>query len=100
MIAIYKTPKDEEAFLKHYYQVHIPLAKKLPGLIKYDVSKNPIISITGDSETWLIGTLQFDSLEAINAAFASIEGQACAADRKLLAPDDQIQIYLFDTEDV
>jgi uncharacterized protein (TIGR02118 family) len=43
MIAIYKTPKDIEAFDKHYFEVHIPLAKKLPGLIKYDVTKGPVI---------------------------------------------------------
>lgn len=34
MIAIYKTSKDKIAFDKHYFQVHIPLAKKLPGLRK------------------------------------------------------------------
>lgn len=101
MIAIYKTPKDKDAFENHYFEVHIPLAKKLPGLRKYDVSKSPIISTTGDSETYLIGTLHFDSLEDIKAAFASPQGKACAADRRILVPDDNnIQIYLFDTTEV
>ena len=45
--------------------------------------------------------MHFDSLEAIKAAFASEVGQACAADRKILvADDDKIQIYLFDSEEV
>lgn len=101
MIAIYKTPEDKEAFDKHYLEVHIPLAKKLPGLIKYDVSLNPIMSTTGHSETYLIGTLHFESLDAIKEAFASETGKACAADRKILAPDnDKIQIYLFDIKEV
>jgi uncharacterized protein (TIGR02118 family) len=101
MIAIYRTPKDSEAFDKHYYEVHIPLAKKLPGLIKYDVAKSPIISTTGHTDTYCIGTLHFDSLDAIKTAFACPEGQACAADRKLLAPNNEdVQIYLFDTVDV
>ncbi|HET7117262.1 MAG TPA: EthD family reductase [Hanamia sp.] len=100
MIAIYKTPEDKDTFDKHYFEVHIPLAKKLPGLRKYDVSKSPIISTTGDSETYLIGTLHFDSLEAIKAAFASPQGKTCAADRKNFAADDKVQIYLFDTEEV
>jgi len=101
MIAIYKMPDNKVAFDKHYFEVHIPLAKKLPGLRKYDVSKSPIISTTGNSDTYLIGTLHFDSLEAIKTAFASPQGKDCAADRKILVPDDdQIQIYLFDTEDV
>ena len=101
MIAIYKTPENTEAFDKHYYEIHVPLAKKLPGLIKYAVSKSPIISTTGDDDIYLIGTLHFESLDAIKTAFASPEGQACAADRKILAPDnDKIQIYIFDTVDV
>jgi uncharacterized protein (TIGR02118 family) len=101
MIAIYKTPKDIEAFDKHYFEVHIPLAKKLPGLIKYDVGKRPIISPTEHSDVYCIGTLYFDSLDAIKTAFASSEGQACAADRRILAPNnDDVQIYLFDAVDV
>jgi uncharacterized protein (TIGR02118 family) len=100
MIAIYKTPEDKETFDKHYFEVHIPLAKTPPGLRKYDVSKGPIISTTSDSDTYLIGTLHFDSLDAIKTAFASPQGKACAADRKILVPDDdKIQIYLFDTEE-
>lgn len=101
MIAIYKTPEDKDVFDKHYFEVHIPLAKKLPGLLKYDVSKSPVISTTGDSDIYLIGTLHFESLDAIKEAFASETGKACAADRKIFAPDnDKVQIYLFDTEEV
>jgi uncharacterized protein (TIGR02118 family) len=101
MIAIYKTPKDPAAFDKHYFEVHIPLAKTLPGLIKYDVGKSPIISTTGHSDTYCIGTLHFESMDAIKTAFASPQGQACAADRKILAPkNDDVQIYLFETVDV
>lgn len=101
MIAIYKTPKDPAAFDKHYFEVHIPLAKKLPGLIKYDVGRIPIFSPTGHSDIYCIGTLYFENMDAIKAAFASPEGQACAADRRVLAPgNEDIQIYLFETVDV
>jgi uncharacterized protein (TIGR02118 family) len=101
MIAIYKTPKDIAVFDKHYFEVHIPLAKKLPGLIKYDVGRSPIISTTGHTDIYCIGTLHFESLDAIKTAFASREGQACAADRRILAPDnDDVQIYVFDTIEV
>ncbi len=30
MVVIYHTPKNVEAFDRHYFDVHIPLAKKLP----------------------------------------------------------------------
>ena|SRR6476469_5625320 len=101
MIAIYKTPNDMTAFDKHYFEVHVPLAKKLPGLIKYEVGRQPITSTTGHSDVYCIGTLYFESMDSIRKAFASPEGQACAADRKILAPNnDDVQIYLFDSVEV
>lgn len=41
LAVMYKTPKDAAAFDKHYSEKHIPLAKKIPGLRKYEVSKGP-----------------------------------------------------------
>ena len=95
MVVIYKTPKDVTAFEKHYWDVHIPLAKKLPGLRKYEVSRGPIAVVSGDKNTYLIATLHFDSLAAIKEAFASECGKACAADRRVLAPNDEdVQMFL------
>ena len=63
MTAIYKTPKDKDFFEKHYFEVHIPLAKQLPGLIKYEINDGPIVSITGHPEIYRIASLYFDSLK-------------------------------------
>jgi uncharacterized protein (TIGR02118 family) len=101
MVVIYRTPKDPGAFDAHYYGVHVPLAKRLPGLQKYEVSRRPILTPAGDPEPYLIGTLYFDDLAALRAAFAAPEGQACAADRRVLAPDDDdLQMYLYDATEV
>jgi uncharacterized protein (TIGR02118 family) len=101
MVVIYRTPRDPKAFEEHYFDVHVPLAKKLPGLRKYDVSHGLIATPAGGSTPYLIATLHFDDLAAIRKAFATSEGQACAADRQLLAPNDaDLQMYLFDTRDV
>ena len=100
MLVIYKKPKDPTAFDKHYFEVHVPLAKKLAGIRKYEVSKGPIVSPSGDNQ-YLIATLHFDSLEAIKGAFATEVGQSCAADRKILAPESSdYQMYLFDDREV
>ncbi len=32
LVVLYKTPKDEREFDRHYVETHIPLAKKIPGL--------------------------------------------------------------------
>jgi uncharacterized protein (TIGR02118 family) len=101
MIVIYRTPKDPAAFDAHYFGVHVPLAKRLPGLRKYEVSRRPILTPAGDPEPYLVGTLYFDDLEAIRHAFTTPEGQACAADRRALAPEeDDVQMYLFDVAEV
>lgn len=99
MIAIYKTPKDPAAFDKHYYEIHVPLAKRLPGLIKYETNKGAVTTITGGVSPYLIGTLYFEDLDAIKNAFASEVGRACAADRRRLASNEEVEIYIFDTHD-
>jgi uncharacterized protein (TIGR02118 family) len=101
MTVVYRTPKNKEAFDEHYFKVHVPLAQKLPGLRKYEVSKAPILSPTGHADTYMVANLYFDTLEDMKKAFATEEGKACAADRKILAPDNaDVQIYLYDTTSV
>ena len=101
MIVIYRMPEDPAAFDAHYFDVHVPLAKKLPGLLKYEVARRPIMTPAGDIEPYLIGTLYFSDLAAMRRAFATPEGQACAADRRVLAPNDaDVQMYLFDAVEV
>ena len=101
MVVIYRTPKNVEAFDRHYFEIHVPLAKKIPGLRKYEVSDGPIATPVGTSNVHRIGTLHFDDLAAIEKAFASPEGQAAGADRRLFAPDDSgVQMFLFDNREL
>lgn len=101
MVVIYRTPADPAAFDEHYFNVHIPMAKQLPGLRRYEVSRRPILTPAGDPEPYLIGTLYFDDLAAIRTAFATPLGRECAADGRVLAPnDDDVQMYLFDSDAV
>jgi uncharacterized protein (TIGR02118 family) len=101
MVVIYKKPADAQAFDKHYFETHIPLAKKIPGLKKYEISHGPITAIAGPSDVHLIATLYFDDLDAIKKAFASPEGQATAADRRRFAPDGSgVQMFVFDNREV
>ncbi len=80
LIVLYKHPKDIAAFNEYYSATHIPIAKKIPGLRRYDVSRGPIATPTGPSDLHLVATLHFDNMAAIQAAFASAEGKAAAAD--------------------
>jgi uncharacterized protein (TIGR02118 family) len=99
MIVIYKAPENPAAFDRHYFEVHVALARQLPGLRKLETNRGPIISLHGASDVHLVATLHFDSLADINAAFMSECGRACAADRQQLAPHaNDVQIFLFDTQ--
>jgi uncharacterized protein (TIGR02118 family) len=99
MIMIYKAPKNPAAFDRHYFEVHVPLARQLPGLRKLETNRGPIIALYGASDVHLLATLHFDSLSDINAAFMSECGRACAADRRQLVPHaNDVQMFLFDTQ--
>ncbi|MGA7804792.1 EthD family reductase [Bradyrhizobium sp.] len=99
VLVLYKKPKNAEAFDKHYASVHIPLAKKIPGLKKYDISTGGVGAPTGPSEVHLVATLYFDSMEALQAGLASSEGKAAAGDLANFA-DGGAELYFFDTKDV
>jgi uncharacterized protein (TIGR02118 family) len=99
LVVMYRTPKDAVAFDKHYFENHVPLAKKIPGLRKFEVSHGPVATPTGLSGFHLIATLHFDDLAAIQKAFASIEGQTAAADVQTFATGGA-DMLLFDTREV
>lgn len=89
MLVIYRTPSDPAAFERHYFTVHVPLAKQLPGLRSYRTSRGPVTQLTPGAAPHLVAELEFDSLDAIRAAFATDAGRACAADRRVLAPGEE-----------
>lgn len=99
LVVLYKTPKNAEAFDRYYASTHIPLAKKIPGLKKYDVSQGTVGAPAGPSGIHLVATLYFDSLDAVKAAMSSPEGQAAGGDLANFA-DGGADLYMFDTKDV
>ena len=99
LVVMYKTPRDSAAFDKHYFQKHIPLAKTIPGIRRYEVSQGPVVTPAGASSFHLIVTLHFDDIGAIQRAFASPEGQAAAADVQGFATGG-VEMYIFDNRDV
>jgi uncharacterized protein (TIGR02118 family) len=99
LVVMYKTPKDAAAFDKHYFGTHIPIAKKIPGLRKYEISNGPVVTPAGPSGFHLIATLHFDNMAALQNAFASAEGQAAAADVQTFTTDPP-NMLLFDSREV
>ncbi|MGO8227208.1 EthD family reductase, partial [Rhizobium ruizarguesonis] len=50
LVAIYKKPADVEAFEKRYFGTHIPLAKTMPGIRRYEVSSGLISVLAGPTD--------------------------------------------------
>ena len=99
LLALYRTPNDTAAFDRYYFATHVPLAQKIPGLRKYDVSGGTVVGPEGASSYHLVATLYFDSLDDIKAALGSPEGQATAGDLGNFA-DGGVELLFFDTKDV
>ena len=99
LVVMYNTPQDAAAFDRYYFDNHVPIAKKIPGLRKYQVSHGAVATPAGPSAFHLIATLTFDNVAAVKAAFASAEGKAAAADVGTFATGGADMI-LYDTKEV
>ena len=87
LLALYHQPADPAAFDRYYFQIHVPIAKKIPGLRSYVVNDGPLNAIAGSPAPYagspapyLIAELGFDSMADLQSALSSAEGQAAAAD--------------------
>jgi uncharacterized protein (TIGR02118 family) len=97
---MYKTPRDASAFDRYYFDTHVPIAKKIPGLRKYEVSRGAVATPGGAASNYhLVAILHFDDVAAIQTAFASAEGKAAVADLGNFATGGA-DIFLFETRDV
>jgi uncharacterized protein (TIGR02118 family) len=98
--AMYKHPADAAAFDKYYFATHVPTAKKMPGLLGYEVTRGPLSMLGGAKPPYhLVATLSFASKAAIDAALASPAGQATAADLGNFATAG-VDIMIAETESV
>jgi|PlaIllAssembly_1097288.scaffolds.fasta_scaffold777849_2 uncharacterized protein (TIGR02118 family) len=85
LLASCQRPKDSVAFDCYYFEKHVPLAKTIPVLRRYEVTRGDAVGMAGKHTVCLVGILEFDSMESIGAAMVSPQGQAAAADLTDLA---------------
>lgn len=86
LIAMYKTPADVEDFEKHYFEVHMPLIYKMPGLLKTEISR--ISGMPGqDAKYHIMAEMYFENMDKLNESMASPEGKAAGKDLMSFAKD-------------
>jgi uncharacterized protein (TIGR02118 family) len=82
LMVLYNPPEDPEAFDKHYNEIHIPLVKQWPGLLRYTVSR----SLRPDSQFYLVAEMDFEDRAALRSALGSPAGVEATADVAKFAP--------------
>ncbi|HHW36117.1 MAG TPA: EthD family reductase [Bacillales bacterium] len=86
-VALYKHPEDKEKFDEHYYSTHTPITKKIPGLLKMDVTKFIGSPMGGDSEYYLMCEMYYESMDTFKAAMKTEEAKASGKDLMSFAKD-------------
>lgn len=86
LLVLYTAPDDPDAWDRHYLDVHVPLAAKVPGVQRFEGAR-VIAAPDGGEQTWFrTAELWFEDLDALGAGLGSPEGQATAADFQQIAP--------------
>ncbi len=98
LVVLYKIPTDKQAFDAYYASTHIPLARKIPGLRKYEISQGAVGGPAGASPYHLVAMLSFDSLADIQNGLGTPEGQAAVGDLGNFATGGA-DVYMFDSRD-
>lgn len=93
-LALYETPADPAAFDRHYRDVHIHLANRLPGVRRYTLGWNST-AVRGGNPCYLVAELEWDSMDDLRAAFASAEGRAAAVDAARLEQLAPVRSMIF-----
>ena len=86
LVALYKKPENPADFDDKYFNTHIPLANKIPGLKKCEVSRiegSPM----GESEYYLMAELYFENMDALKAGMSSPEGRESGKNLMSFAKD-------------
>ena len=97
LLVQYGEPTDPSAFDQYYREVHVPLAQKIPGVIRYDIGRPS--PLDDSAAPYLVATLDFQSAESFTAGLQSPEGAAAAADVPNFASGGAALSH-FDVEDL
>jgi uncharacterized protein (TIGR02118 family) len=82
LVAMFTRPDDTEAFDRAYFDEHLPLNAKTPGLRRTEVTR-VTGAPRGESPWYLVTEMYYDDEAAMRAAFASPE--AAEAARQLMS---------------
>lgn len=80
LLVLYGQPQDPEAFDRYYRDHHIPIAKRIKGLVKWTIGKVQGTPGGEPAPYYYVADLYMESRAAFEQMLASPEGQAAVAD--------------------
>jgi uncharacterized protein (TIGR02118 family) len=78
VIVLYPQPADPLAFKRYFNEIHVPIARKIPGLQR--LVANWVVPGKGGADHFLISELHFADRAALGAAMKSPENGAAGED--------------------
>lgn len=89
LIVLYSEPENREEFDKKYFETHVPLAEKLPGLARMEVAKVEGNLMGGPVPYYMIAELTFDSLDDLKSAMGSPQGREAGKNLMSFVPPNK-----------
>lgn len=88
LFAFYTEPPEaaRAGFDEHYFNTHLPLCHKLPGLVRVEVNKFSGALGGGPAPYYLITELVFNARADYDTAMATPEGKAVGRDTRNFPP--------------
>jgi uncharacterized protein (TIGR02118 family) len=80
LMVLYGHPKDAREFDRYYNEVHLPIAKKIKGFMRWTVGKVTGTPDGAPAPYYYLADLFAESRQAMEAILASPEGQAAVKD--------------------
>lgn len=86
LVVLYTPPADVDAFEKHYQEVHVPLARAVPGVQGFEAGRFVAAPDQGELTYHRMAVLTFADQSALETGLGSEQGQKTAGDYQAIAP--------------
>jgi uncharacterized protein (TIGR02118 family) len=88
-VVLYTLPEDTDAFDRRYFDIHLPLVHRIPGLRRAETGRFIDVLDGGEQTFYRVAELYFPDQATMDAGIASDQGKATAADYAKIAPPDR-----------
>lgn len=83
--ALYKKPDNKEAFHNHYENIHMPLVRKVPGLVKAEAEMVTTTFSGEKDDHYMLARMYYENNDSFKAAMQSKENAATGKDLRNFA---------------